>query len=72
MSIGPYTRQDVDHSPMIVFSEMTRACDLACVPRRANAQEACDPGELSRALARRLVDRLLTFPRPAAACTDRP
>jgi radical SAM protein len=49
---------------MIVFYEMTRACDLACVHCRANAQEACDPGELSPALARRLVDQLLTFPRP--------
>jgi len=49
---------------MIVFFEMTRACDLACVHCRANAQEACDPGELSPALARRLVDQLLSFPRP--------
>jgi radical SAM protein len=43
---------------------MTRACDLACVHCRADAQQACDPNELSSALARRLVDQLLQFPRP--------
>jgi radical SAM protein len=49
---------------MIVFYEMTRACDLACVHCRADAQRACDPNELRPADARRLVDALLEFPKP--------
>lgn len=61
--MSPYTRADFDHSPLLVFYEMTRACDLACVHCRADAQKACDPGELSPANARRLVDQLLAFPR---------
>jgi radical SAM protein with 4Fe4S-binding SPASM domain len=64
MSANPYSRNDFDHSPMIVFYEMTRACDLACVHCRADAQHGCDPNELSPDLARRLVDQLLQFPKP--------
>jgi MoaA/NifB/PqqE/SkfB family radical SAM enzyme len=64
MVANSYTRKDFDHSPMIVFYEMTRACDLACVHCRADAQHACHPDELSPALARRLVDQLLQFPKP--------
>src|SRR5690606_26544481 len=59
-----YTRADFAHSPMIVFYEMTRACDLACVHCRANAQPMCDPAELSPADARRLVDALHEFAKP--------
>jgi radical SAM protein with 4Fe4S-binding SPASM domain len=64
MVANAYSRSDFDHSPMIVFYEMTRACDLACVHCRADAQHACDPNELSPDLARRLVDQLLQFPKP--------
>lgn len=60
----PYTRTDFNHSPMIVFYEMTRACDLACVHCRANAQLFRHPDELSAQHARELVDQMLTFPRP--------
>ena len=63
MVANAYNRNDFDHSPMIVFYEVTRACDLACVHCRADAQHACDPGELSPAVARRLVDQLLLFPK---------
>src|SRR2546423_9450060 len=41
-----YTRADFEHSPMIVFYETTRACDLMCKHCRADAQRECDPGEL--------------------------
>lgn len=61
---SPHTRSDFDHSPMIAFYEMTRACDLACVHCRADAQRTCDPDELPAALARGLVDELLRFPMP--------
>ena len=59
-----YTRRDFEHSPMIVFYEMTRACDLACVHCRADAQRTCDPNELRSDQSRRLVDELLKFPKP--------
>jgi radical SAM protein len=49
---------------MIVFYEMTRACDLACRHCRADAQSACDPAELSTADAKRLIDQLTQFPKP--------
>ena len=59
-----HTRADFDHSPMIVFYETTRACDLACVHCRANAQRDCDPCELSSASARKMIAELATFPKP--------
>lgn len=58
-----YTRQDFDHSPLLVFFETTRACDLMCVHCRADAQRDCDPNELSTAAAQRLIDELARFPR---------
>ncbi len=59
-----FTREDFDHSPMIVFYETTRACDLACKHCRADAQKACDPNELTTWAAKRLVDQLTQFPKP--------
>jgi radical SAM protein len=64
IAMNTYTRADFDHSPMIVFYETTRACDLACVHCRADAQHHCDPNELSTRDALRLVDELTTFPKP--------
>jgi radical SAM protein with 4Fe4S-binding SPASM domain len=49
---------------MVAFYELTRACDLACVHCRADAQAGCDPGELSTADAKRLVRQFATFPAP--------
>jgi radical SAM protein len=59
-----YTPDDFDRSPLIVFYEMTRACDLKCVHCRADAQLHCHPNELSPKLARQLVDELTVFERP--------
>ena len=59
-----HTRADFDHSPMIVFYETTRACDLACVHCRANAQRERDPSELSTEAARRMIVDLTKFPKP--------
>jgi AdoMet-dependent heme synthase len=59
-----YGRQDLDHSPLLVFYETTRACDLACVHCRADAQPLCHPQELSTGDALQMLDQLLTFPRP--------
>ena len=50
-----HTRSDFDHSPMIVFYETTRACDLACKHCRADAQRDRDPRELSMVAAMRMI-----------------
>jgi MoaA/NifB/PqqE/SkfB family radical SAM enzyme len=52
-----HTRADFDYSPMVVFYETTRACDLCCAHCRADAQRWCDPRELSAVQARRLVEQ---------------
>jgi radical SAM protein with 4Fe4S-binding SPASM domain len=59
-----YTKQDFDLSPMVVFYEVTRACDLLCKHCRASAQAHCDPRELSGTNARALIDDLTRFPKP--------
>src|SRR5262245_9364149 len=59
-----YNRQDFDHSPMIVFYETTRACDLRCSHCRADAQRQCHPDELTTSQARTLIEQLTKFPRP--------
>lgn len=38
-----YSREDFDHSPLLVFYEMTRACDLMCAHCRADAQKSRHP-----------------------------
>lgn len=60
----PYTRDDFAHSPLLVFYEVTRACDLACRHCRADAQRYRDPAELTTPQARRLIAELTIFPRP--------
>lgn len=59
-----YTAADFDHSPMVVFYEITRACNLKCVHCRAEAQPRRDPGELSTGLAKGLIRQLTQFPKP--------
>lgn len=63
-SRAEYTRNDFEHSPLLVFYETTRACDLRCKHCRADAQPACDPNELTAANALRLMDQLTQFPMP--------
>src|SRR5262245_18621523 len=55
---------DLDRSPMIVFYEVTRACDLVCLHCRACAQPRPDPNELSTGDARRLIEQMTRFPEP--------
>ena len=49
---------------MLVFYEMTQACDLVCQHCRACAQHRPAPEELATAEARVLVDQLTEFPDP--------
>jgi radical SAM protein len=58
-----WRREDFGHSPMIVFYEVTRACDLMCKHCRADAQHHRDPRELSGATSKLLIRQLAQFPK---------
>jgi radical SAM protein len=58
------TRRDFDHSPLLVFYELTQACDLACQHCRACAQTCPHPGELKTREWLRLIEQLTEFPVP--------
>jgi len=49
---------------MLVFYELTQACDLVCQHCRACAQAAPRPEELSTEQSKRLIDQLTEFPKP--------
>ena len=57
--------------PLLVFWEMTKACDLACLHCRADAQHCPAPDELSTAEGMRMIDDLsaLAAPRPILILT---
>lgn len=57
-------RKSFQHSPMIVFYEMTQACDLVCLHCRACAQRFPAADELDTVHARLLIDQLSQFPEP--------
>jgi radical SAM protein len=50
--------------PLLVFWEMTKACHLACLHCRANAQYEGGPDELSTDEGRALIDELAAVGRP--------
>ena len=62
----PISRQELDHSPLIAFYEITQACELACTHCRARAQPFRSSDELTPDEGRKLVDQLTQFPRPPA------
>ena len=57
-----YTTADFDHSPFLVFYEVTRACDLVCAHCRACAQPRAHPSELDTTASMRLIEDLASFP----------
>jgi len=59
----PYTREDFPHSPLLVFYETTRACNLMCRHCRADAQRKRHPDELNTDQAKALIEQIATFPR---------
>ncbi|MBX7467459.1 TIGR04053 family radical SAM/SPASM domain-containing protein [Streptomyces sp. MAG02] len=58
-------RHAVTERPFIVIWEATRACPLACLHCRAEAQPDRDPGELDGVDARRLMDQIAAFGKPS-------
>jgi len=57
-------RRSFDKSPMLVFYEMTQACDLVCLHCRACAKPERDPAELTTAESKQMFDQLAQFPEP--------
>ena len=67
---GRWAERDFNISPMIVFYEVTRACDLVCLHCRACAQSRPDPNELTSEQSRQLIDQVARFPvRPMLVLT---
>ncbi|MGD0045107.1 MAG: radical SAM protein [Isosphaeraceae bacterium] len=65
-----WAERDFNISPMIVFYEVTRACDLVCLHCRACAQSQPDPNELTSEQSRQLIDQVARFPvRPMLVLT---
>lgn len=58
-------RHALSERPFIVIWEATRACPLACLHCRAEAQTARHPRELDGAGARRVMDRIAAFGKPS-------
>lgn len=56
--LRPWTREELDHRPFIVIYEVTRACNLACVHCRAEAQPHPHPLELRTHESLRLLDEI--------------
>ena len=61
-ALAEFRRADFDHSPFLVFWEITQACDLVCKHCRACAQPDRHPAELNGHLCRQLIEQLATFP----------
>ncbi|TRY16928.1 TIGR04053 family radical SAM/SPASM domain-containing protein [Tessaracoccus rhinocerotis] len=57
-------RHDVHDRPFIVIWEVTRACQLACLHCRADAITRRNPGELTLAEGKALLDGIASFPAP--------
>jgi AdoMet-dependent heme synthase len=55
-------RRDFNRSPLLVFYEVTQACDLVCQHCRACAQTKSHPAELKTDDSLRLIDQLTEFP----------
>jgi AdoMet-dependent heme synthase len=60
----PRARLNFAQRPMLVFWEVTRACQLACKHCRASATMDPLPGELSTAEGFDLIDQVAAFGRP--------
>jgi radical SAM protein len=54
----------IGDGPLLVFYEVTQACDLVCDHCRACAQAGPAPGELSTQQSLRLINQLTEFPAP--------
>lgn len=58
-----YGWEDLAHSPLMLYFEVTQACDLVCKHCRASAQSEAHPSELSTENATLLLKQATEFPR---------
>ena len=58
------SKVNFDQRPMLVFWEVTRACQLACKHCRANAMAGALPGELDHEQGLDLIEQVAGFGRP--------
>lgn len=58
-----------EHSPFIVIWEVTRACELACLHCRAEAEPKPDPRQLTTEEGFRLLDQIKEFGDPVVVFT---
>lgn len=56
--------RDFERSPLLVFYEVTQACDLECTHCRACAKAEPHPSELTTGESLELIDQLADFPEP--------
>ncbi len=59
-----YTREDFAHSPLVLFYEVTQACDLVCQHCRACAHPLPSPEELTAKQSLQLMEQIAAFPKP--------
>jgi radical SAM protein len=64
-----YFAVDFEQTPFTLAWEMTRACALACIHCRAEAQPRRDPRELTTAEGRDLIDQVVGIGRPILVLT---
>jgi len=63
-TVPPRAKLNFAKRPMLVFWEVTRACQLACFHCRASATEGALPGELNTAEGFAFIDQVAGFGRP--------
>ncbi len=64
---SPFTQtqtQTSDIAPRVIAWESTRACDLACIHCRAEAQKTTDPNQLTTQESFDLIDQIVKFCKP--------
>jgi radical SAM protein len=66
---GRYFEVDFNQTPFTLAWEVTRACALACLHCRAEAQPRRDPRELTTAEGYRLIDQAVEIGRPILVLT---
>lgn len=64
MHPSAYTSDDFDVQPLMLYYEVTQACDLVCRHCRASAQPDACPGQLTTADSKALIEQAARFPKP--------
>ena len=60
---GDYGFGDIPINPLMLYYEVTQACDLVCKHCRASAQPQPHADELTTEIAKQLIDQAASFPR---------